>query len=134
MTKYSNAVQAEQAAYNHYNDCKPTDTDLKLALAFADHYIASAYGRKIHLSIFHDMRKLSTEGPCPLPYDWQHKNVVGISTTDAERARDWCVKALLLGYSVARSFRRGCGGGGNGSLAFWRDHHPDTNNDPCAGL
>lgn len=56
-------------------------------------------------------------GPCPLPYDWTRKNLVGVSTKDRERARQWCIDAMLAGYAVSHTSSKGRGGGSHGTIA-----------------
>ena len=77
----------------------PDADDIEIARAVADYLLAKRPPH--HLSIFHDVRPSAPKrvarirkdfpnyqgqphGPCPLHYDWQRKNMVGIST----RARD----------------------------------------------
>jgi hypothetical protein len=100
----------------------PEVSDQELAQAIADHYVANclAVGRKIKLEIEHDVRRRSTQGPCPLPYDWSRKNIVGISTTDPEYAVAWAVGAMLMGYAVFYMFSPGFGFG-KGTLANYRE-------------
>jgi hypothetical protein len=103
---YRAALDVECSAYNRMDDIArdAKSTDLELALALADWHIADAVrpGRDmIRVEILHDVRKRSGT-PCPLPYDYRDKNAVGIRTRDARRARDWIVRALLLGYTVLR--------------------------------
>lgn len=57
-----------------------------------------------------------TFGPSPVPYDWRHKNTIGITTKDRERARRWIIDAMLTGYGVVRLSSRHGAGGGNGSI------------------
>jgi hypothetical protein len=100
-----------------------TETDLVIAEAITDYLIAAALLQHptIRLAIIFDARKRSKEGPCPLPFDWRRKNTVGIKTSDREVARDWCMKALLLGYSAFQCWHSdGCGGGGMGTIADHR--------------
>jgi hypothetical protein len=61
-------------------------------------------------------------GPCPIEFDWQGEDAVGIKTRDKERARSWAIEALLLGYSVFRQAQgpRGTGWGW-GSIAQVRE-------------
>jgi hypothetical protein len=40
---------------------------------------------------------------CPVAYDWAIKDRVGINTLDRQRAWDWIVHAVILGYSVERT-------------------------------
>ena len=104
----------ENAAYNALCDLPVTVTDLELALAIAEHRIADAQiGRRGKLKIFHDVRK-RTGTTAPLPYDFQDQNMIGIYVKDEARARDWCVKALLLGYAIFVN-------SGGTALKHWRD-------------
>jgi|SRR5208283_632015 len=84
-----------------------------------------------HISIIHDTRPRELHkrarnpnycpseriGPCPLPYDWIRKNVVGISTRDRDQARQWIIKATLAGYCVYHQITRNGSGGGRGTSA-----------------
>jgi hypothetical protein len=90
-------------------------SDAALAGAIADYYIDFiANQRKWHFLIMHDMR---VAGPCPVEFDWQHKNIVGIDTNDRARARDWAVRAMLAGYAVFHSgWSRGRSGYSQGTL------------------
>jgi hypothetical protein len=112
----------ERKAEDRLDALSPSAPDVEVAEALASCYVArcKALGwiRKIRLSIFHDVRKRSNEGPCPLPFDWSYKNVVGIETDDEELARLWAREALLKGYSVFYGTRRG--GGVGGSINHWR--------------
>jgi hypothetical protein len=118
----------EQAAFHVQHGIHGIETDLQIAEAITDDLIAAALLQRptIRLAIFHDARKRGNEysehkGPCPLPYDWKFKNAVGIKTKDREVARDWCMKALLLGYAVFQCWLpTGCGGGGMGTVAEHR--------------
>lgn len=56
-------------------------------------------------------------GPCPLRWDWQRKNIIGIETMDREEARAWAVEAMLAGYCVYHHTSISGSGSGNGSLA-----------------
>jgi hypothetical protein len=100
----------------------PDTGDRELAEAIADHYVANCLRvkRKIVLQIAHDVRKRSDEGPCPLPYDYSRKNVVGIRTSDPEYAVAWAVGAMLMGYAVFYMPSPGWGFG-KGTLAEYRE-------------
>jgi hypothetical protein len=102
----------------------PADTSDKIiAEMLADYYLAYTaywYRRGSCLFIFHDVRKRSKEGPCPLTYDWSHMNLVGISAQDITRARAWAVDAMLRGYAVFQSNTRKGWGFGQGSIADFR--------------
>jgi hypothetical protein len=87
------------------------------------------------LSIFHDTKPLSAwerkhklrDEPkrCPLPFDWKHKNSVGITTRDRKRAVQWIMSALLLGYAVfPRRSPRGWGSS-KGTIEEWRQFHAE---------
>lgn len=62
-----------------------------------------------------------------VPYDWARKNIVGISTRDRARARQWAIDAMLAGYAVFHGHGpKGRGGGwGRGSLAEVRERERD---------
>jgi hypothetical protein len=83
----------ENAAYSHRRKLErdPNSTDLSLALAMADYWIACARGRMIRLYVLRSDTRQAKLRPL---------DVYGIATRDAEQARDWCTKALLAGYSV----------------------------------
>jgi hypothetical protein len=115
----------DRDAYEELHEASTDVDDATLAGLIADYYIVMFPSvlakQKWHFSIFHDVRKRSTAGPCPLEFDWQHKNVVGISTKDSTRARDWAVRAMVAGYAVFHSFRRNGSGGSQGTLAQFRE-------------
>ena len=94
------SLKREEAALERMDRLSTDASDLEIAEAMAEYYIAVANRRRIRLSIFHDVRKRTTEPPCPVEYDWQHKNTVGITTADEGRARDWAIRAMILGYAV----------------------------------
>jgi hypothetical protein len=122
------------------------DSDDTVAELIADRLLSEyrSSSRNYHLHINHDVRPRTRSlrhhertmrgwwpdwkpqtpiGPCPLPYDWQHKSLVGISTKDREVARQWIIDAAMLGYAVFRSWkRRWASGGGLGSIADVREH------------
>jgi hypothetical protein len=69
---------------------------------------------------FPDYRSDDRFGPCPLEYDWQHRNIVGIRTGDEERARRWVIDALLLGYSPFYCFSAHGNGAGTKTIKHWQ--------------
>jgi hypothetical protein len=108
--------------------------DESLRFLIADELTAGRGPRYI-LSIIHDvrpsaLRKLerirkrlpgyegnpaNPTGPCPIEYDWDHKNVVGIITLDRDRAIQWAIEAMRFGYTVfQQNTKRGCGGSPGG--------------------
>lgn len=116
----------------------PDATDMEIARAVADYLLANRPPH--HLSIFHDVCPSTPKriarirkdfpnyqgqphGPCPLHYDWRHKNTVGISTRDEPIARQWIIDAMLLGYGVYRHISKNSWGGGQGSIASIRSRH-----------
>lgn len=121
-------------ADNALEDLSPDASDQTIAEHIADCLLAYPFTRKFRLSIFHDVRPSSkrrrTYGlsdpnarrdPCPVTYDWQHKNLVGIDTDDRERARQWIIEAQMLGYSVSQCWHsKGGAGSGKGTIAEWR--------------
>ena len=77
--------------------------DQAIAMAVADEIVANCRWA----SIPHDTRRRSRMGPCPLPYYYARKNLVGIPIyRNPARARDWIVRALTLGYEVLGHSRR----------------------------
>src|SRR4051794_1027553 len=82
----------------------PDSSDETIAGLIADYLDAMNPKPLIHVDIIHDVRpstlarldKLRREGfqpehagPCPVAYDWHRQNIVGISTRDEARARQW---------------------------------------------
>lgn len=132
----ADAIAAEDAM----SSAGPEASDETIAGIVADYLLTKAVsGQRALLSIIHDVRpssllhlermreKLGSRcnepgriGPCPLPHDWARMNVVGISTRDRDRARQWIVAATLAGYCVFYSSYRDGSGGGQGSLAAIR--------------
>jgi hypothetical protein len=131
--EYMQRRAVEDAAEDAMASVDPDATDEVIAVVIADYLVTQLpTSRTCHLSVLHELRprelarfrKYSPErpfdhgiGPCPLPYDWQRKNVIGISTRDRDRARQWAIDATLAGYCVFRSFHRNGSGGGQGTLA-----------------
>lgn len=81
-------------------DMKPlSTTDLEVARLIARAAIERDPMR-FRFSINHD-----TRGPkylaCPLEYDWQRKDHVGIETGDRKKAEAWLVRAAALGYLIS---------------------------------
>ena len=131
---------AIRAAEDAMQEVDPNASDETIANILADYLTVGNWGRSraFHLSIFHDVRPSSLArmdrlrkldpgyrphdriGPCPLPYDWTRTNIVGISTGDRERARQWIIEAALAGYSVFRHIGRHGGGFGQGSIKHIR--------------
>jgi hypothetical protein len=115
----------------------PDASDEAIAATVADYLLTMYPAPTYYLSVFHDARPSTARrierlrkqlrqpnyqpgqpfGDCPLPFDWQHKNIVGISTRDRARARQWCINAMLAGYGVFSSHTRGGSGAGQGTLA-----------------
>ena len=134
---------AENAAYDAMDAMDPDASDEIIAGLVADYLVTQLpNSRTCHLSVLHDMRPSALRnlerirkynpdydpgpvGPFPLPYDWTYKNVVGVSTRDRDRARQWAIDAMLAGYSVFRSFGRHGSAGGRGTLAQIRAHRRD---------
>lgn len=109
---------------NIYSMVDPAAGDLGIATATAN-YILQEHPR--HFFIFHDMRTKARGGsgpgfgqPCPVPYDWQRKNIIGISTDDRARAHAWIVAAMLKGYEVFYSSNKR-NGGSPGSIEHVRE-------------
>lgn len=117
--------------------------NMEIARAVADYLLVKRPPH--HLSIFHDVRPSTPKriarirkdfpnyqgqphGPCPLHYDWRHKNTVGISTRDESVARQWIIDAMLLGYGVFRHIVKHSGGSGQGSIAAIRSRIADRRN------
>jgi hypothetical protein len=107
----------EEEAEDAMNSLNPDASDEAVACAVADLYLArTAHLGFITLSIFHDVRLRSRAGPCPLPYDWNRKNIVGVTTRDRVRARRWIISAMLAGYGVFYHMSRNSSGFGQGSI------------------
>jgi hypothetical protein len=130
MTKFDERKRAETKLF----ETQPSASDQTFAEVMADYLVAASlcYSRVCRLGINHNISKPGTiyapsvhrderSGPCPLSYNWRYKNLVGISTPDAEHARAWAIEALLLGYSVFRPNRGSRGAGsGMGTIAEFR--------------
>ena len=126
------ACEREDAAFQRMDRLSVDASDLEIAEAMAEYYLTAYpdtkahYKGRISLSKLHDVRLRSTAPPCPIEYDWRRKNTVGITTTDEGRARDWAIRAMLLGYAVfccwgSRGNRWGFAGS-QGSIEAWRKH------------
>jgi hypothetical protein len=145
------AVKAEQKL----DALLPDASDGEIASALAEYYVSKRWmmhGTKIRLSILSDsptpkgslkfahkynpvlhaqmvqdneacQRQLSLINR--LGFDWQRKNVYGITTDDDERARDWAVAAMLAGFAVFYAFNQHSGGGSKGTIADWRKRQAD---------
>jgi len=111
------------AAEKAMHDLDPNDSDQEIARIVANYLqLPMRHSHAYHLKIIHDVRPSTVRrlekirktwpsyepadptGPCPVVFDWQNKNTVGISTRDRERARQWIVDAMLAGYGVFRLF------------------------------
>jgi hypothetical protein len=120
----------------------PDVDDNALAAIMADYLTEgrwSPHGKNYYLSITHDVRSSALNaiaarrkydpdfepnypvGPCPLHYDWQYSNTVGIKTKDSRVAKQWAIEAILLGYSVHWGERIGGVTTGVGTLAHVRE-------------
>ena len=110
----------QRAAEDAVAAINPDDSDEAIAQIVAE-YLLTAQRPPYRFSIFHDVRPRTQRGPCPLPFDWRHKNTVGITTRDREHARQWTIDAMLAGYGVFRGFPgHGGSGFGQGSIAHIR--------------
>ena len=92
-------------------ELSPDASDEEIIKATADYLIAQGpyHGGKWHLSI------LDAKGP--VEHDWRHKNVWGITTKDAARARAWISECMRLGYGVfCASTKHAGSAGGRGSI------------------
>lgn len=96
---------------------KATDVDI---IEVAAEYLLATWRPPYRLFIAHDVRPSAPRqlarirkrwpnyqphppiGPCPLPYDWRRKELVGIRTNDEASARRWIAKAMRLSYAVGR--------------------------------
>jgi hypothetical protein len=126
--------RAIKAADDAMDNVDPDASDETIASITADYFLIGFTTR--HLDILHDVRPSTQKrierirregwlnyqpadpsGPCPLPYDWTRKNVVGISTKDRERARQWCIDAMLAGYSVHHRSSKTSASFGRGTIA-----------------
>jgi hypothetical protein len=121
-----------QAAEDAMENVNPDASDQAIAEILANYLLRwrPSHRRTYRLSIFHDVhpsalrrwqklypdRRPSDVGPCPLPYDWIHKNTVGIATRDRALARQWIIDAALAGYAVFRHLGAQYGGFGQGSI------------------
>jgi hypothetical protein len=133
--------RAIKAADDAMDNVDPDASDETIAGITADYFLIGFTTR--HLSILHDVRPSTQRtierirkrfeqpdyqpadptGPCPLPYDWTRKNAVGISTKDRERARQWCIDAMLAGYDVHHRSSKTSASFGRGTIAqirAWR--------------
>ena len=137
--KYDATAVASNAAEDALAAISPDASDATIAGIVADYLLTRYSTRYFHLSIIHDVRPSAPVrlarlrkhfpdyqphepmGPCPLPYDWTRKNMVGISTRDRERAREWIIAATLAGYCVFRGFSRDSWSSGAGSIARIRE-------------
>jgi len=140
MKRISAGLDREIAAIERIAKLGVNASDLEIAEAMAEYYVsvlpyarAKARGR-VSLSIHHDVSARSLDPPCPVEYDWHDKNTVGIITTDEARAKDWAIRAMLLGYAVFYKFRprKGGGGGSQGSIQDWRNRHFDVGFGPAS--
>jgi hypothetical protein len=122
-------------AVNAFDALTADATDDAIAAAAAD-YLLVQYNEKktFHLAIFHDegpraaarVAKLKEKipsyepqirvGRCPMPHDWKNKGMLGISTKDVERARQWIIDAMMYQYAVYLCTSRNGGGGGPGTI------------------
>ncbi len=137
---YRQKRDEEDAADAAMATVDPEASDQIIAETVAEYLVAQLPSSRLyHLSIIHEVRPREIRrlerirernpdyeageptGPCPVPYNWQNKNVVGVSTHDRDRAKRWAIDAALAGYCVFRSFRRYGSGGGQGSLAEIRE-------------
>lgn len=135
------AIAAAEHAVNHVD---PEASDQAIAEVVADYLLAMfRRSRTYRLSIMHDVRPSASRrverwrkhlpdhqpveptGPCPLAYDWHRKNIVGISTRDRDRARQWAIEASLAGYCVYRDWSSQGGGSGRGSIEHIRKRRRD---------
>jgi hypothetical protein len=122
-------------AENALHDLCPDTDDRLIAEHVADCLLALRLTPRRQLGIFDDCQPMSADereyvlrvdllqrrGPCPLSYDWHETNVLGISTDDRERARQWIIEAQARGYAVLRCWSGKDGGGsGKGTIAEWR--------------
>ena len=108
-----------------YNMVNPAADDIGVATATADYILQDRWTRWLY--IFHDVRRNARDGvgpgfghPCPVPYDWHRRNIVGISTDDRNRAHAWIVAVMLKGYAVFYSDEK-WGGSSPGSIMDVRE-------------
>ena len=123
MSMKSALADAEYAAENYLRHVIRSDAgDREFADAIANHILAATwFPRTYHLAVFY-----YGDGPGSLPSDWRAGSAVGISTPDRQRAKQWCVAALLAGYAISRGHQRfsrskGFTGFYRGSLADYRE-------------
>jgi hypothetical protein len=139
MRTKKHSLQEELAAETAYEAINPDDSDETIAAIVADWLTTRTSQPPYRLGIFHDVRPSAERnferskkyfpdrkpyqpyGRCPLEFDWQRKNTVGINTLDRERARQWAIDAMLLGYAVFKYWGLRSGGGSSGSLAEVRE-------------
>jgi hypothetical protein len=88
-------------------------------------YLTTQTRSPYYFNIFHDVRPSSARrlariqrtspdyegwgdpiGPCPVPYHWHRKNLVGVKIADREEARQWAIEAMRHGYTVWYSFKK----------------------------
>jgi hypothetical protein len=112
----------------------PNADDATIAEVVAERCVAG-HSPPYYLFIIHDIKPITLRhiarmekhwpgyrhsdpvGPCPLRYDWQRKNIVGIKEPNREIAKQWAIDALLLGYAVFETWKITCNGAGRGALA-----------------
>jgi hypothetical protein len=90
-------------------------SDVEIAEALTEYILSQRLAcwetEKFYLWVQH-----KGEGEFPLRWDWNRRNCYGITTPDENRAREWCLAALLMGYAVVDTWSE-FGGGSAHSIA-----------------
>jgi hypothetical protein len=112
--------QRQTAAANRFDELDPlTATDDEIIEATAEYLIANYASSRKPYKLYLSILNMSEERP--VSYDWQYKNVRGITTTIEARARAWIRECMLQGYGVFGAGTKGDGGGGKGCLRDIRE-------------
>lgn len=106
-------------------EINPDDDDATLAPILAERCVAG-HTPPYYLAILHDVRRNAPATiACPIRYDWQYKNKVGIKELDREVAKQWAVGAMLLGYAVYAMWKVHGSAIGPGTIAQVRERVRD---------
>ena len=86
-----------EEAHHLVQNMPPEASDSEIIEAAADYLLLHFPGNKVQFSILHDATLP------PVEYDWNWKNVYGITTIDPDRACLWIFECMRLGYGVFAS-------------------------------
>jgi hypothetical protein len=111
--KYPTTAEREEEARRKLRDLSPEASDFEI-IALATEFLLAWFHNKWQLSVLVDAALP------PVEYDWKHKNVRGITTTDVERARTWISGCMQLGYEVFAARTKQGFAAGPGSIACLR--------------